>query len=283
MWIEPALKPRAETMNYTVVDATSVLATHLTELVKSHADELLTREEVNHLLEQLKKTSPKLVEETVPSVVKTGELQKVLQNLLRERVPIRDLETILETLGDWAVHTKDLDVLTEYVRNALRRTICATYVESGEDGRARLYCVTMDPAVEDLVNGYVERGPTGTTLSIPPPVAKRIAERGEPGREPLLTAGHQLVVLTSPSVRATAQADSRRAALGCRRAVVQRDRAGASTSNRWVWYNSRTSRRRCRPSRRRWRGAASDESNRDDPADRLIRMIRLVRMIMTSE
>ena len=92
-------------------------------------------------------------------------------------------------------------MLTEYVRNALRRTICSTYVESGEDGRSRLYCVTMDPAVEDLINGYVERGPTGTTLSIPPPMAKRIANAVSRAAQSLLTAGHQLLVLTAPSVR----------------------------------------------------------------------------------
>src|SRR4051812_25857586 len=123
-WIEPPLRTRAETMNYTVVDPISVLGTHLTEVVRQHAGELLTRTEVVNLLEELKKKSPKLVEETVPGAVKTGDLQKILQNLLRERVPVRDLETILETLADWGPRTKDLDVLTEYVRNALRRTIC---------------------------------------------------------------------------------------------------------------------------------------------------------------
>jgi flagellar biosynthesis protein FlhA len=202
IWIQPDLKPKAETMNYTVVDATSVLATHLTELIKEHADELLTREEVNHLLEQLKKSAPKLVEEVVPNLVKPGELQKVLQNLLRERVPIRDLETILETLSDWAVHTKDLDVLTEYVRNAFRRTISSMYAELDENGRQRLYCITMDPAVEDVINGYIDRGPAGTTMSIPPRTANQIARATSKAAEPLLAAGHQVVVLTSPSVRA---------------------------------------------------------------------------------
>jgi flagellar biosynthesis protein FlhA len=202
VWIEPALKQRAETMNYTVVDATSVVATHLTELVKDHADELLSREEVNHLLTQLKETAPKLVEETVPGVIRPGELQKVLQNLLQERVPIRDLETILETLGDWAPHTKDVAVLTEYVRNALRRTISNMYVETGEDGRKRLYCVTMDPALEDVLGGYIDRSPTGTTMSIPPRVAGRIARAVSETAEPLVSGGHQLIVLTSPAVRA---------------------------------------------------------------------------------
>lgn len=202
IWIQQELKPKAETMNYTVVDATSVLATHVTELVKEHAEELLTREEVNQLLEQLKKNAPKLVEEVVPSLVKPGELQKVLQNLLRERVPVRDLESILETLSDWAVHTKDLDVLTEYVRNALRRTISSMYAELDEHGNQRLYCITMDPAVEDVINGYIDRGPGGTTMSIPPRTANQIAQATSRAAEPLLAAGHQVIVLTSPSVRA---------------------------------------------------------------------------------
>jgi flagellar biosynthesis protein FlhA len=202
IWIDRSLKARAETMNYTVVDATSVVATHLTELVRQYADELLSREEINHLLAQLRKTSAKLVEETIPSVVKPGELQKVMQNLLRERVPVRDLETILETLGDWAVHTKDLAVLTEYVRNALRRTICATWAETGPDGTPRLYCVSVDPALEDLIGGYIDRSPAGTSMTMPPPVARRIAGAVSRASGPLVAAGHQLVVLTSPSVRA---------------------------------------------------------------------------------
>jgi flagellar biosynthesis protein FlhA len=202
VWIEPSMKQRAETMNYTVVDATSVVATHLTELVKEHADELLSRQEVNHLLEQLKETAPKLVEETVPGIIRPADLQKVLQNLLRERVPIRDLETILETLGDWAAHTKDVAVLTEYVRNALRRTISNMYAETGDDGRPRLYCVTMDPALEDLLSGYIDRSPTGTTMSIPPQVAGRIARAVSETAEPLVAGGHQLIVLASPAVRA---------------------------------------------------------------------------------
>ena len=202
VWIEPDLRQRAETMNYTVVDATSVLATHLTELIKAKADEMLSREEVNHLLEQLKTVSPKLIEEIIPSVIKPGELQKVLQNLLRERVPIRDLEMIVETLGDWAPHTHDIDVLTEYARNALRRTISSQYAETDEHGKPRLYCVTFDPDLEDVINGYIDRGPGGTTMSMPPQVANRIAGATSKAAEPLVTGGHQIVVLTSPSVRA---------------------------------------------------------------------------------
>jgi flagellar biosynthesis protein FlhA len=202
IWIEPATRGRAETLNYTVVDPASVVATHLTELVKKHAHEILSREEVSHLLEQLKTRSPKLVEEVVPAVVKPGELQKVLQNLLREGIPVRDLEAILETLGDWGTHTKDIDVLTEYVRNTLRRAISNLYAEPDEDGKNHLFCVTLDPEIADLINGYIDRGASGTTMSIPPQVANRIAAAVCSTAEPLLKAGHQLVVLTAPTVRA---------------------------------------------------------------------------------
>ncbi len=202
-WIEPGAKQRAETLNYTVVDASSVLATHLTEVIKSHADELLSREETNQLLDQLKERSPKLVSETIGDLVKPVELQKVLQRLLRERVPIRDMETILETLGDWAGRTKDLDVLTEYVRNALRRTICSQYIESdAETGASRLYCLTLDPTVEDMINGYIERGAGGTTMSIPPAVANRFTAAVMEQMQGLINAGHHPLVLASPQVRA---------------------------------------------------------------------------------
>src|SRR5204863_3138298 len=144
-WITEPERANAEMMNYTVVEATAVLATHLTELIKSHAFELLTRQEVKNLLDNLKTRVPALIEEVIPTQIKPGELQKVMQNLLRERVPVRDLETIVETLGDFSSRTKDLDVLTEYVRNALGRTISKQYV----DDHDRIWCLTLDPALED--------------------------------------------------------------------------------------------------------------------------------------
>ena len=203
-WIDAAMKPRAETMNYTVVDATSVLGTHLTEVVKQHAAELLTREEVANLVEQLKAKSPKLVEESVPTVVKMADLQKILQNLLRERVPIRDLETILETLADWGGKTKDLDVLTEYVRNGLRRTICQQYSTPSErqNGKPRIVCVTLDPVLEDQINSFIDRGSAGTVVSMPARVANRISQSIVSSLKAVTAAGHQPVVISSPQVRA---------------------------------------------------------------------------------
>ncbi len=201
LWIDPQLRPRAETMNYTVVDPTSVLATHITEIVKTYADELLTREEVNNLLEGLKEKAGKLVEETVPGIVKTGELQKVLQSLLRERVPIRDMETILETLADWGTKTKDMDVLVEYVRNALRRTICSIYATPDERGDLNLLCVTLDPGLEDQINAYIERGGQGTTLNMPARIAREIATKIAQGLGNVNTRGGLPVVIASPQVR----------------------------------------------------------------------------------
>ncbi|USN98602.1 MAG: flagellar biosynthesis protein FlhA [Phycisphaeraceae bacterium] len=201
-WIDPAMRPRAETMNYTVVDPTSVVATHLTELVKRHADELLSREEVNNLVEGVKQRSPKMVDEIIPGVAKIADLQRVLQNLLRERVPVRDMETIIETLGDWLPKTSDLDVATEYVRNALRRTICTQYAADEGAGRPRLVCVTLSPSFEARVESYIERGGAGTTVNMPARVSARLAGGVTDALERVVTSGHQPVVVASPQVRA---------------------------------------------------------------------------------
>jgi flagellar biosynthesis protein FlhA len=203
-WIEPTMKTRAETMNYTVVDPTSVLGTHLTELIRKHGDELLTRDEVNNLLEQLKQKAPKLVEDVVPAIVKPIDLQRILQNLLRERVPVRDLETILETLADWGTKTKDIDVLTEYVRNALRRTICHIHAQpNGPDPQnLKLLCVTLDPTLEDLINSYVDRGAAGTSINMPSRMAARIAEQTSQALQSVTSQGFPAVVVASPTVRA---------------------------------------------------------------------------------
>ncbi|HXX93254.1 MAG TPA: flagellar biosynthesis protein FlhA [Planctomycetota bacterium] len=197
-WVVEGQKQRAEALGYTVVDAATVLATHLTEVVKQHAHELLTRDEVNNLIKTLKETSPSVVEEVVPAVLKPGEVQKVLQNLLKEGVSIRDLGTILETLGDYAPRSKDPEVLTEYVRNALARTICRQHVE--RDGK--IYVITLDPKLEDLVKGAIERTDRGTFLALTPPMVSKISERVAKEVEKLVTAGHTPAILCSPQVRA---------------------------------------------------------------------------------
>lgn len=200
-WIDPPQRHRAESMNFTVVDTTSVLATHITEIVKQHAHELLTREEVNNLVETLRAKAPKLVEEAVPGLVKVADLQRVLHNLLRERVPVRDMETIVETLADWAPKTNDADILTEYVRNALRRSICEQYAVREADRPPRIVCVTLDPAFEDQIAAYVDRGPAGTSLTMPARVANQTAERILRGVQRVTAAGHHPVIIASPQVR----------------------------------------------------------------------------------
>jgi len=196
-WITESQRAQAELLNYTVVEATAVLATHLTEVIKQHAHELLTRQEVKNLVDNLKTRLPALVEEVVPTQVKPGELQKVMQNLLRERVPVRDLETIVETLGDFSARTKDLDVLTEYVRNALARTICKQYV----DERDKMWVVTLDPALEDLINGHLERSERGTTNTMPPQTAQQIVKQIAAKTTELTQAGRTAVILCSPQIR----------------------------------------------------------------------------------
>ncbi|MBN1489090.1 MAG: flagellar biosynthesis protein FlhA [Phycisphaerae bacterium] len=199
LWIAVSQRHDAEHRNYTVVEPTSVLATHLTEIIKQHAAELLTREQVGRLLDTLKEHSPKIVEDVIPESLKVGQLQKVLQNLLRERVPIRDLETILETLSDWAPRTKDLDVLTEYVRHALARAICSTH----RDDEGVISAITFDPQVEDMVNSHLESNDHGTYLTLPPVTQNKLVAAIREQVEATAGSGAKTpVLLCSPQVRA---------------------------------------------------------------------------------
>jgi len=198
VWISKAQKDRAAAMGYTVVDAESVVATHLTEVIRSHAAEILTREQVTRLLDNLKESSAHLVEEVHPKLLATGEVQKVLQSLLRERVSIRNLEAILEALGDCAARTKDAEILTEYARNALGRAICRSLVEP--DGK--LYVVSADPKMEDAIDRAIQRADSGSYLTLPPADIRRVVEAVGREVQKLAAAGHVGVVLCSPQVRA---------------------------------------------------------------------------------
>ncbi len=199
LWIAEEQKIEAEQRGYTVVPASSVLATHLTEIIKRHADEILTRDATHKLLDALKQKSPKAVDDVIPEIVKVGDVQRVLQGLLRERVPVRDLETILETLGEWGPRTKDTDILTEYARNALARSICQMY----KDGHNTIRVVTFDPKVEDLINAHLERSDRGTYLALPPQTQNRIVAAIRDRIEQVMpSAGGQTVaVLASPQIR----------------------------------------------------------------------------------
>ncbi|MEW6252128.1 MAG: flagellar biosynthesis protein FlhA [Planctomycetota bacterium] len=198
-WIAPQERERAEQLSYTTVEASGVLATHLTEIIKRHAAELLTRADTQKLLDTLKQRNAGLVDEVVPNLLKTGEVQKVLQHLLRERVPIRDLEAVLETLGDWAPKSKDVEILTEYARNALARTICAQY----RDARGVLHVVTLDPATEDYIQANIQRLEHASVLSIPPDRQSELATktRQEVAQAGSTAGGAPVAVLCSPQVR----------------------------------------------------------------------------------
>ncbi len=199
IWIKDEDRQKAEMHNYTVVPATSVMATHLTELIKRHADELMTRQEVNRLLDNLREHSPKLIEEVVPNILKPGEIQSVLQSLLRERIPIRDLETIIEAMGDWAPRTKEPEILTEYVRHALARAIC--HIHRNDEGH--IDCITLDPDLEELVAGNVQTKEGRTMLGLPPAMQRRIVDAVRKAVEKAipLCGGGTPVLLCSPQIR----------------------------------------------------------------------------------
>ena len=152
VWIEHQQRDQGEMQGYTMVEPAAVLATHLQEVVRRHAEDILTRDATRHLMDELKKTSPAVVDELIPGVMKLGEVQNVLQMLLREEVSIRQLSLILETLGDYASRTSDPIWLTEYVRNRLSRTICTRY----RDEENRLHVITLDPALEDRISAGIE-------------------------------------------------------------------------------------------------------------------------------
>jgi len=199
LWIDPDQRHEAEHRNYTVVEPTSVISTYLTEIIKRHAEELLTRQEVNRLLDSLKERAGKLVEEVVPDVLKPGEIQRVLQALLRERVPIRDLESILEAISDVAGRTKDTEILTEYARHALGRTLCQLH--KGDDGR--IHCITLDPTLEEMIGRHLERSEQGTSLSLAPQVQSKIvnAIRSQIESVGESFGGRSVVLLTPPQIR----------------------------------------------------------------------------------
>ncbi len=157
LWIPENEREQAELNGYTVVDAVSVLATHLTEVIKQHADEILGRQETQNLIDNLKKSNQALVDEVVPELLNVGEIQKVLANLLRERISIRDMSTILEVLADYGRATKDTEILTEYVRHAMARHITQQNVQNGT-----LPCITLDPALENRIAGGVQRTEHGS-------------------------------------------------------------------------------------------------------------------------
>jgi flagellar biosynthesis protein FlhA len=196
-WITPGMRERAELSGYTVVDPPSVVATHLTEVVKSHAYEILGRQEVQTLLDHVKQNFPAVVNELIPNLISVGEVQKVLANLLRERVPIRDLVTILETLADYAGMTKDVDVLTEYVRQALGRHISKQYV--GENNV--LPVITLDPSFEQLLRNSLQSSDYGSFIALEPQQVQKIVQQINRLLEEGVQHGYQPIILCAPIIR----------------------------------------------------------------------------------
>ncbi|MBI5093695.1 MAG: flagellar biosynthesis protein FlhA [Candidatus Hydrogenedentes bacterium] len=197
LWVAAANRDRAERLGYTMVEPSAVLATHLTEIIMNYAPEILTRQDTQILINHVKTAAPQVVDELLPNVLNLGEIQKVLQNLLRERVSIRNLETVLEVLADFGPRTKDTEVLTEYARHALARQICANYID--EDGK--LHVVTLAPELEKEVLDAVRQGATGEYVPIEPARADAIARRAVEAMQPLVMAGHEPVALTSAQAR----------------------------------------------------------------------------------
>jgi flagellar biosynthesis protein FlhA len=206
LWVAESARGDAEMAGYTVIDPTSVIATHLTEIIKTHAPDLLGRQETSALLDNVKQHYPVVVDELIPNLLTVGEVQRVLQNLLRERIPIRNLLLILENLADGARASKDVDYLTEKVRTAMARHICAEYAENG-----LLSVITVDPRLETLLGEAVRRGEDAYALLDPGTVAKiyasltrRITDAQQSGLQP--------IVLTSPGTRLALKRLTERAA-----------------------------------------------------------------------
>ncbi|RMG97046.1 MAG: flagellar biosynthesis protein FlhA [Deltaproteobacteria bacterium] len=190
LWITPADRERAEILGYTVVEPSAVAATHLTEVLKRHAAELLGRTELQDLLDKFAARYPKLVEELIPAVLSLGDVLKVLRNLLREKVSIRDLRTILEALADYGPQTKEPEVLTEMVRQRMQRAICRPFL----DDKGILHAFVMDPDLERALQGHGSSGPDPGVL--PAVVSALESALAEPTSMPT-----KPVVLTSPEVR----------------------------------------------------------------------------------
>lgn len=197
LWISVNEREGAEAKGYTVVDPPSIIATHLTEVIKNHSHELLGRQEVKSLLDNIKKTSGAVVEELIPGILTVGDIQKVLSNLLREGVSIKNLTTILEELADYGPITKDPDTLTEYVRQGLARQISSSLKVFG----TQLSVITLDQQIEQLINDSIQKTDHGNYLSIDPSNTQLIINNLRDVYEQVLGEGYQPIVLAAPLVR----------------------------------------------------------------------------------
>ena len=195
-WISEDKKEQADMLGYTVVDAPTVIATHLSEVIKKHGYELLGRQEVQTIINNLKETHSSLVDEVIPKVVSIGEVQKVLSNLLKENISIRDMVTILETLGDYGEITKDTDILTEHVRQSLKRFITKKFVQ-GE----KVNVITVDPQLEQTIIDGMQQTEQGTYLNLAPDVIQNIIDNISNEIRKITSIGNNPILLSSPIVR----------------------------------------------------------------------------------
>jgi len=196
-WITEGQRERAESLGYTVVDPPSIIATHLTEIIRQYIAELLTRQDVQNLVNNMKETNPSLVDELVPKLLGLGEIQKVLQNLLKEGISIRDLLTIMETLADYATTTRDTDILTEYVRQSLKRAISSKFFMAHEATSV----VTLDPKVEQEIMSSVKQTENGAFINLDPARARAIIDSVGAEVKKLENLGKAPIIITSPIVR----------------------------------------------------------------------------------
>ncbi|WP_270311805.1 flagellar biosynthesis protein FlhA [Ligilactobacillus agilis] len=197
LWIDEADKEQADLQGYTIIEPLTVIATHLKEVIYGHASELLGRQEVKTLLEGIKAANNVVIDELIPDILRLGEVEKVLQNLLDEKIPINDLTTILETLADYGTVTKDTEVLTEYVRQALKRTIANKY---SEDGRT-LNVVTVHPKTEEMIAQSIQKTATGSYPVLNPDAVNQVLQAVDKVQAQLAVKEQSYVILTSPKIR----------------------------------------------------------------------------------
>jgi len=195
-WVDAENREKAQIFGYTVIDPLSVIVTHLSEIVKKHAHELLGRKEVNHLLDNVKKTDKYIVDDVIPGVISVGGLQKILGNLLMEQIPIRDMSTILETIGEYSATVKDTDLLTEYVRQALKRTITRKFADNGT-----LKVITIHSDLENMIMGSVKKNEHGAYLTMEPDSVQKIVKAHMKEIDHIGDLLKSPIVLTSPVVR----------------------------------------------------------------------------------
>lgn len=195
-WITESEREMAEVYGYTVIDALSVIVTHLSEMIKKHIHELVSRQDINILLQNVSKANQAIVDDVIPGVISVSDLQKILMNLLKEGIPIRDMESILETLGDQGIAIKDTDLLTEYVRQKLKRTITRKYTDG-----ASIKVISLDQGIENTILSSAKKSEHGTYLAIEPQVVQRIVEGVSEQIDKVKDLMHQPVILTSPIVR----------------------------------------------------------------------------------